>query len=312
MRAQWENEKKVILDIKAIKQEIEDAKYEIEEAERQYNLEKMATLKYGTLPDLERKLAVAQDNHEKSQEHRLLKEEVNEEEIAEVVSRWTGISVAKLVETEKEKLLKLGELLHRRVVGQEEAVTALSDAILFDEIEKAHPDVFNILLQILDDGRLTDNQGRTVDFKNTILIMTSNIGSKYLIDNIKPDGSITPEVKEFVKDEMKLHFRPEFLNRIDDIVVFTPLTEREIMFIIDLAMKRISDKLIDRGITITLTEKTKKFIAEDAYSPTYGARPVNRYLQKHIETELATKIIKGEIKDGENIVIDVKNDMLSF
>ena len=402
MRAQWENEKKVILNIKAIKQEIEDAKYEMEEAERQYDLEKMAKLKYGTLPELERKLASAQDYHEKNREHRLLKEEVNEEEIAEVVSRWTGIPVTKLVETEKEKLLKLGELLHRRVVGQDEAVTALSDAILraraglkdisrpvgsfvflgptgvgktelakalsealfdseknmiridmseymekhsvsrlvgappgyvgydeggqlteavrrkpysvilFDEIEKAHPDVFNILLQILDDGRLTDNQGRTVDFKNTILIMTSNIGSKYLIENIKPDGSITQEVKEHVADEMKLHFRPEFINRIDDIVVFTPLTEKQIMIIIDLAMKRISDKLVDRGIMVTLTEKTKRFIAKEAYSPTYGARPVNRYLQKYIETEIATKIIKGEIKDGETIVIDIKNDAISF
>jgi len=402
MRAQWENEKKVIQDIKMAKQEIEDVRHAMEEAERQYDLEKLAQLKYGTLPDLEKKLEEAKEYHERTKDKRLLKEEVSEEEIAEVVSKWTGIPVAKLVESEKEKLLHLGEVLHRRVVGQDEAVVALSDAILraragikdisrpvgsfvflgptgvgktelakalsealfdseknmiridmseymekhsvsrlvgappgyvgydeggqlteavrrkpysvilFDEIEKAHPDVFNILLQILDDGRLTDNQGRTVDFKNTILIMTSNIGSSYLIENIKPDGTISDEAREHVSNEMKLYFRPEFINRIDDIVVFSPLTEQQIIKIIDIAMERMSSKLSDRGITVSLTEATKKFIARDAYSPTYGARPVNRYLQKYIETEIATKIIKGEIKDGETITVDIKGDMLVF
>ncbi len=402
MRAQWESEKKVITDIKTTKQEIEDVKHAMDEAEREYDLEKMAQLKYGTLPELEKKLEEAKEHHEQSKEKHLLKEEVSEEEIAQVVSKWTGIPISKLVESEKQKLLELGDVLHERVIGQDEAVIALSEAILraragikdisrpvgsfiflgptgvgktelakalsealfdseknmiridmseymekhsvsrlvgappgyvgydeggqlteavrrkpysvilFDEIEKAHPDVFNILLQILDDGRLTDNQGRTVDFKNTILIMTSNIGSSYLIDNIKSDGTISDGVKEHVKDEMKLYFRPEFLNRIDDIVVFTPLTELQIIKIIDLSMKRMSDKLADRGITVRLTENTKKFIAADAYSPTYGARPVNRYLQKYIETEIASKIIKGEIKDGETITVDIKGDELVF
>jgi len=402
MRAQWESEKKAIQDIKNTKQEIEAVKYEMEDAERQYDLEKLAQLKYGKLPALEKKLEEAREYYDNTKDSRLLKEEVTEEEIAEVVSKWTNIPVAKLVESEREKLLHLGEVLHRRVVGQDEAVVALSDAILraragikdmnrpvgsfvflgptgvgktelakalsealfdseknmiridmseymekhsvsrlvgappgyvgydeggqlteavrrrpysvilFDEIEKAHPDVFNILLQILDDGRLTDNQGRTVDFKNTILIMTSNIGSGYLIENIKSDGTISDEAKEHVRDEMKLYFRPEFINRIDDIVVFSPLTEQQIMKIIDIAMGRINEKLSDRGITIRLTDATKKFIADDAYSPTYGARPVNRYLQKYIETEIAAKIIKGEIKDGETITVDIKGDSIVF
>ncbi len=397
MRAQWENEKKFITDLKASKQKIEDVKLQIEEAERKYDLEKLAQLKYGILPELEKKLQADMELKEESKEKRLLKEEVTEEEIAEVVSKWTGIPVSRLMEAEKEKLLRLGEVLHQRVIGQDEAVTAVAEAvlraraglkalnkpigsfiflgptgvgktelakalsealfdteknmiridmseymekhavsrligappgyvgydeggqlteavrrrpysvILFDEIEKAHPDVFNILLQLLDDGRLTDNQGRTVDFKNTIVIMTSNIGSHYLIDNISQDGVITEEVKETVENELKRHFRPEFLNRIDDIVIFSPLTEEQIMKIIDISMADIQEKLKERNITVKLTESTKKYIARESYSPAYGARPVKRYLQKHIETEIASKIIKGEVKDGEEITIDINN-----
>lgn len=402
MRAQWENEKKAITDLKGTKQQIEEIKLQIEDAERKYDLELLAKLKYGTLPELEKKLDSEMERNEEAKEKRLLKEEVTEEEIAEVVSKWTGIPVSRLVEAEKEKLLRLGEVLHQRVIGQDDAVVAVSEAvlraraglkdvnrpigsfiflgptgvgktelakalsealfdteknmiridmseymekhsvsrlvgappgyvgydeggqlteavrrrpysvILFDEIEKAHPDVFHILLQLLDDGRLTDNQGRTVDFKNTIVIMTSNIGSPYLIENISTDGTISEEVKEMVENEMKRHFRPEFLNRIDDVVVFSPLTEAQIMKIIDISMVHILEKLRDRNITVTLTDSTKRYIADEAYSPIYGARPVKRYLQKHIETEIAAKIIKGEVHDGENITIDIKNDSLSF
>ncbi|NLT47787.1 MAG: ATP-dependent chaperone ClpB [Clostridiales bacterium] len=400
MRAQWETEKRAITGQKATKQQIEEIRHEIEEAERRYDLEKLAELKYGTLPALEKKLQEETASIDAAKENRLLKEEVTEEEIAQVVSKWTGIPVSRLVESEREKLLKLPELLHKRVIGQEEAVNAVAQAvlraraglkdanrpvgsfiflgptgvgktelakalsealfdseknmiridmseymekhsvsrmvgappgyvgydeggqlteairrrpysvILFDEIEKAHPDVFNILLQLLDDGRLTDNQGRTVDFKHCIVIMTSNIGSPYLIDNIGPDGTISEEVKEMVEEEMKRHFRPEFINRIDDIVVFSPLTEGQIMKIIDLSMEDIRKRLQDRDIHVALTDATKRFIAAEAYSPTFGARPVKRYLQKHIETEIAAKIIRGEVKDGETITIDMKENKM--
>jgi ATP-dependent Clp protease ATP-binding subunit ClpB len=400
MRAQWESEKQAITGQKATKQQIEEVRHEIEEAERRYDLEKLAELKYGTLPALEKKLQEETAKIDQAKEGRLLKEEVTEEEIAEVVSKWTGIPVSRLVESEKEKLLRLPEVLHKRVIGQEEAVNAVSEAvlraraglkdinrpigsfiflgptgvgktelakalsealfdseksmiridmseymekhsvsrmvgappgyvgydeggqlteavrrkpysvILFDEIEKAHPDVFNILLQLLDDGRLTDNQGRTVDFKNCIVIMTSNIGSAYLVENIGQDGTIPYEVKDRVEEEMKRHFRPEFINRIDDIVLFSPLTEDQIIKIIDLAMEDIQKRLADRRIHVALTDSTKKFIAEEAYSPAFGARPVKRYLQKHIETEIAAKIIRGEVKDGETITIDIKENKM--
>ena len=400
MRAQWETEKQAITGQKATKQQIEEARHEIEEAERRYDLEKLAELKYGTLPALERKLIEETAEIDEAKENRLLKEEVTEEEIAEVVSKWTGIPVSRLVESEREKLLRLPELLHKRVIGQEDAVNAVSEAvlraraglkdinrpigsfiflgptgvgktelakalsealfdseknmiridmseymekhsvsrmvgappgyvgydeggqlteavrrkpysvILFDEIEKAHPDVFNILLQLLDDGRLTDNQGRTVDFKNCIVIMTSNIGSPYLLEHIERDGTISEEVKEVVEEEMKRHFRPEFINRIDDIVIFSPLTEEQIKKIIDLSMEDIKKRLADRNISLVLTESTKSFIAAEAYSPAFGARPVKRYLQKHIETEIAAKIIRGEVKDGETITIDMKENKM--
>lgn len=402
MRMQWESEKKTIAESKGTKQEIEDVKHQIEDAERNYDLEKLAELKYGKLPELQKKLREEQEAASSVKENRLLKEEVGEEEIAEAISNWTGIPVSKLVETEREKLLKLPMILHRRVIGQEEGIKAVSEAvlraraglkdekkpigsfiflgptgvgktelakalsealfdseknmiridmseymekhsvsrligappgyvgydeggqlteavrrrpysvILFDEIEKAHPDVFNILLQLLDDGRLTDNQGRTVDFKNTIVIMTSNIGSGYMTDHIREDGTVSGGVKEHVVDDMKTHFRPEFINRIDDIVVFSPLTEEEIGKIVDISMKEIEERLARRNIKLDLTDASKKLIAKEAYSPIYGARPVKRYLQRNIETRIAEGIIRGDIIDGQTVTIDAKNDQQEF
>ena len=401
MRAQWEKEKAAITESKSTKKEIEDVRHQMEEAERNYDLETLAKLKYGVLPDLERKLEQETDENS-SNGDRLLKEEVGEEEIAEVVSQWTGIPVSKLVESEREKLLKLAEILHKRVIGQDEGVQAVSESILraraglkdehrpigsfiflgptgvgktelakalsealfdseknmvridmseymekhnvsrlvgappgyvgydeggqlteavrrkpysvilFDEIEKAHPDVFNVLLQLLDDGRLTDNQGRTVDFKNTIVIMTSNIGSAELIENIDSEGHIDDEVKERVKDELSGFFRPEFLNRVDDIVVFSPLTKDQIGEIIVLSMKDLVNRLKERDITLELSDKAKEFIADEAYDPNYGARPVKRYIQKNIETELAAALIKGDVVDGDNVIIEVGDRGLEF
>lgn len=402
MRAQWEGEKQAIVQAKAIKQQVEDVKHQIEEAERNYDLEKLAELKYGTLPDLEKKLEIEKEKTEQAKDSRLLKEEVGEAEIAEVISAWTGIPVAKLVESEREKLLKLPDILHKRVIGQEEGVKGVAEAvlraraglkdmhrpigsfiflgptgvgktelakalsealfdseknmiridmseymekhsvsrlvgappgyvgydeggqlteairrkpysvILFDEIEKAHPDVFNILLQLLDDGRLTDNQGRTVDFKNTIVIMTSNIGSNYLIDGINEDGTVSEEVKKQVEDETKKYFRPEFLNRIDDIVVFSPLTENQIEGIIELSMKDIERRLEERDINLRMTPEARTFIGHEAYDPAYGARPVKRYLQRSVETQLAGEIIKGNIVDGDKVVLDTDGEKLTF
>lgn len=404
MRAQWENEKKAISEVKGTKQQIEEVKHQMEEAERNYDLEKLAQLKYGTLPELEKKLEEEKQKADSVDggEARLLKEEVNEEEIAEVISSWTGIPVSKLVETEREKLLKLPEILHQRVIGQDEAVTAVSEAILraraglkdenrpigsfiflgptgvgktelakalseslfdternmiridmseymekhsvsrlvgappgyvgydeggqlteavrrkpysvvlFDEIEKAHPDVFNILLQLLDDGRLTDNQGRTVDFKNTIIIMTSNIGSSELIENMNQEGNIPEEVKERVTGELKNYFRPEFLNRVDDIIVFSALTLEQVKKIIDLAFKAIANRLADRDMTLTMTDAAKELIAKESYDPQYGARPIKRYLQKHVENELASMIIRGDLVDGGSVTIDSDGETLLF
>ncbi len=404
MRAQWENEKKAISEVKGTKQQIEEVKRQMEEAERNYDLEKLAQLKYGTLPELEKKLEEEKQKADSVDggEARLLKEEVNEEEIAEVISSWTGIPVSKLVETEREKLLKLPEILHQRVIGQDEAVTAVSEAILraraglkdenrpigsfiflgptgvgktelakalseslfdternmiridmseymekhsvsrlvgappgyvgydeggqlteavrrkpysvvlFDEIEKAHPDVFNILLQLLDDGRLTDNQGRTVDFKNTIIIMTSNIGSSELIENMNQEGNIPEEVKERVTGELKNYFRPEFLNRVDDIIVFSALTLEQVKKIIDLAFKAIANRLADRDMTLTMTDAAKELIAKESYNPQYGARPIKRYLQKHVENELASMIIRGDLVDGGKVTIDSDGKTLFF
>ena len=398
LRTQWETEKKKITDSKQTKQDIEELKHRIEEAERAYDLETLAKLKYGELPALEKKLEEEKQALADKSEDRLLKEEVDVEEIAEVVSQWTGIPVSKLVESEREKLLKLPEILHKRVIGQDEAVVAVSDAILraraglkdenrpigsfifmgptgvgktelakalsealfdteknmiridmseymekhsvsrlvgappgyvgydeggqlteavrrrpysvilFDEIEKAHPDVFNILLQLLDDGRLTDNQGRTVDFKNTIIILTSNIGSRELIDRIEEGSQISEDVKEDVISKLHSFFRPEFINRIDDTIVFTPLNKDQIGRIIEIALVSIQKRLSERNIKLILSEAGKDYICDNAYSPEFGARPVKRFMQKYVETKLAEALIKGEISDGNTVEITSKGE----
>lgn len=402
LMAQWNNEKEAITKVKETKEKIEEIRHQMDEAERNYDLETLAKLKYGSLPELEEKLEEQKKEAEKAEEARLLKEEVGEEEIAEVVSNWTGIPVAKLVESEKEKLIRLPEILHKRVIGQDEGIEAVSQAILraraglknenrpigsfiflgptgvgktelakalsetlfdsernmiridmseymekhsvsrlvgappgyvgydeggqlteavrrkpysvilFDEIEKAHPDVFNILLQLLDDGRLTDNQGRTVDFKNTLIIMTSNIGSFDLIDNIKEDGSISDEVKEKVENQLKAHFRPEFLNRVDDIVIFSPLTKAQIEGIIELTANDLGRRLADRNIKLKIDDAGKDFIADKAYDPAYGARPIKRYLQKNIETHIAAMIIQGQLGEGDTVRVTAGDNQLDY
>ncbi|MDX9916780.1 MAG: ATP-dependent chaperone ClpB [Gudongella sp.] len=399
LKAQWEDEKKEISAEKDIKEEIDRVKREIEDAERRYDLEKLSQLRYGTFVELENKLKEVQEK-DKGQT-RMLKEEVTEEEIAEVVAKWTGIPTTKLLATEREKLLSLGDILHQRVIGQDEAVDSVVDAVLraraglkdinrpvgsfiflgptgvgktelaraltqslfddeknmiridmseymekhsvsrlvgappgyvgydeggqlteavrrrpysvvlFDEIEKAHPDVFNILLQVLDDGRLTDNQGRTVDFKNAVIIMTSNIGSSYLLEGVTDKGEIDPSVRETVMSEMRRTFRPEFLNRVDEIVLFKPLQKDEIYQIIDLQLKEIEGRLKDRAIKIDVTGAAKEYILYKSYSAQYGARPVKRFLQKELETRISRLIIQGEVKDGDNIHIDVKDGALT-
>ncbi|MDD6919974.1 MAG: ATP-dependent chaperone ClpB [Eubacteriales bacterium] len=393
LRARWENEKKVISRVSEIKQEIDEIKHQISEAERMYDLEKLAQLKYGLLPSKAKELDEARKAVEEANENRMLKEEVTEEEIADIVSKWTGIPVSKLVESEKNKLLHLQEILTRRVIGQEDGVEAVSKAIiraraglkdmrrpigsfifmgptgvgktelakalsealfdteknmiridmseymekhsvsrligappgyvgydeggqlteavrrrpysviLLDEIEKAHPDVFNILLQLLDDGILTDNQGRTVDFKNTIIIMTSNIGSNKLIDGIGSDSVISDEVKQSVQENLKLHFRPEFLNRVDEIVVFNPLSKENIKDIIEILAKDLKARLEDKEIKLIIEESAKNLIVDEAYEPEFGARPIKRYLQRYVETRIAEMIIEGKAYAGKTIVV---------
>lgn len=400
MKAQWEMEKENIKREKELKSQIEEVKREIEEAERTYDLDKLAILKHGKLPELQKSLEEAK-HRKKTSENALLKEEVTEEEIAEIVSRWTGIPVTKLVENEKDKLLNLEGILHRRVIGQDEAVTAVSNAvlrarsglkdprkpigsfiflgptgvgktelakalsealfdseenvvridmseymekhavarligappgyvgyeeggqlteavrrkpycvILFDEIEKAHPEVFNVLLQLLDDGRLTDSQGRTVDFKNTVVIMTSNIGSQHLLSGIKNNSEIDENTRNVVMGELNRHFKPEFLNRVDEIVMFKPLRMEEIIKIIDLVLMDIQKRLSDRRIKLNVSDAAKQYMAENAYDPVFGARPIKRYVQKHIETVIAKKIIAGEIIEDADIDIDVEEDKLT-
>ena len=381
-KAQWESEKSALVKEKELKQQIEETKRLIEEAERRYDLDELAVLKHGRLPELERQLQAEKEKQKATGKKRLLKEEVTEEEIAEIVSRWTGIPVTKLVESERDKLLNLGEILHRRVVGQDEAVEAVAGAvlrarsglkdprrpigsfifigptgvgktelaralsealfdseenmvridmseyqekhsvarligappgyvgyeeggqlteavrrkpycvILFDEIEKAHPEVFNTLLQLLDDGRLTDSKGRTVNFKDTVVIMTSNLGSSYLLDGIRSGRADDDEMRELVMSELRRSFRPEFLNRIDEIVMFRPLGRDEIIKIIDLQLADINRRLADRQIRLRITDAAKEHIADTTYVPEYGARPVKRFLQKQLETELGRMIIK--------------------
>ena len=402
MHAQWDNEKQDILAVKDLKARIEDVRLEMDDAERQYDLDKLAKLKYGTLPALEKELEEKKAAAAAAEEERLLKEEVTEEEIAQVISSWTGIPVSKLVETERDKLLRLPDILHKRVIGQDEGVQAVSEAILraraglndenrpigsfiflgptgvgktelakalsealfdternmiridmseymekhsvsrlvgappgyvgydeggqlteavrrkpysvvlFDEIEKAHPDVFNILLQLLDDGRLTDNQGRTVDFKNTIIIMTSNVGSQDLIDNMDEDGNVPPEVEAAAEGQLRNYFRPEFLNRIDDIITFTPLTREQMKGIIELQMNGLRTRLASKDITLEVTDAALDYIAGEAYEPQYGARPVKRYLSKYVETEIASGIIKGSIVEGQSLVIDSDGEKLIY
>ncbi|ANW99316.1 ATP-dependent chaperone ClpB [Thermoclostridium stercorarium subsp. thermolacticum DSM 2910] len=396
MKAQWEMEKSYIKREKELKEEIEKVKHEIENAERVYDLETLAKLRYGRLPELEKEMEECKKRLN-SLGTQLLKEEVTEQEIAEIVAKWTGIPVAKLVEEEKQKLLNLENILKKRVIGQDEAVKAVSDAvlraraglkdlnrpigsfiflgptgvgktqlaktlavalfdseenliridmseymekhsvakligappgyvgyeeggqlteavrrkpysvILFDEIEKAHPDVFNLLLQLLDDGRLTDSQGRTVNFKNAVIIMTSNIGSDILLESITENGEISETVRNMVMDSLKNYFRPEFLNRVDDIVLFKPLGRKEIYGIIDLILNELRERLKDRNIKLEITDEAKEVILDRAYSPSYGARPLRRFIQKVIETDLGRRIIAGEIHEGSVATIDADN-----
>ena len=398
MRVQWENEKRELDGVRILRERIEQTRREIEEAERQYDLNRAAELKHGILPDLERQLKTAEDSQ--TMDNRLLREEVTEEEIAETASRWTGIPVTRLVEGEREKLLRLDDILHERVVGQDEAVSLVADAviraragikdprrpigsfiflgpsgvgktelartlsealfdsedsvvridmseymekhavsrligappgyigydeggqlteavrrkpysvILFDEIEKAHGDVFNVLLQLLDDGRLTDAQGHVVDFKNTVVIMTSNIGSQYLLEGVTDDGEIRESARDAVMAELRQQFRPEFLNRIDDVVLFKPLLLSEIAKIVDLLIVDLRNRLSDRQIGLTLTEDAKGFIARKGFDPVFGARPLKRFLQHELETRIGRALISGDISDGAQIEVDVVGDEL--
>ena len=399
-KAQWENEKKSVEKVQKLREEIETVKNEIKTAQQNYDLEKAAELQYGKLPQLEKQLE-AEEEEVKNRDLSLVHENVSEEEIARIISRWTGIPVAKLTESERNKTLHLDEELHKRVIGQDEGVTKVTEAIirskagikdptkpigsflflgptgvgktelakalaaslfddesnmvrldmseymekysvsrligappgyvgydeggqlteavrrkpysvvLFDEVEKAHPDVFNVLLQVLDDGRITDSQGRTVDFKNTIIIMTSNLGSAHLLEGIDDNGDINPECEEAVMNELRGHFRPEFLNRLDEIIMFKPLTKGNIGNIINLLITDLNKRLSDREITVELTDAAKQYIVDNGYDPVYGARPLKRFLQKHVETLSAKLILADEVREGDTILIDVEGDHLT-
>ena len=401
MKAQWESEKEAIKRVQALREEIEKVRRDVQVAERQYDLNRAAELRHGKLPELERRLREEEERLASKQGgNRLLREEVTEEEIAEIVSRWTGIPVTRLVEGEREKLLRLDEVLHRRVIGQDEAVKLVADAvirarsgikdprrpigsfiflgptgvgktelgktlaealfdsednvvridmseyqerhtvsrligappgyvgyeeggqlteavrrkpysvILFDEIEKAHQDVFNVLLQILDDGRLTDAQGRTVDFKNTVIIMTSNIGSPYLLEGVTDTGEIKESARKKVMQELRREFRPEFLNRVDDIVLFKPLTLQEVKEIVGLLMQDLGRRLKERRIKLEISDSAQEFIARAGYDPVYGARPLKRYMQHELETRIGRSLIAGAVPDGSTIHVDVQDDQL--
>ena len=403
LKARWEAEKQVIDNLGKIKDDIAHVNVEIQQAERDYDLSKAAELKYGKLTDLQRQLEIAEVNLEeaKTSGRSLLRQEVTEEDIAEIISKWSGIPVSKLVESEKEKLLQLEDVLHDRVVGQEEAVTAIADAIqrsragladpnrpiasfiflgptgvgktelakalaaylfdteesmvridmseymekhsvsrlvgappgyvgyeeggqlteavrrrpyaviLFDEIEKAHPDVFNIMLQILDDGRVTDSQGRTVDFKNSIIIMTSNVGSQFILD-IAGDDSKYEEMRDRVMESMRSSFRPEFLNRIDEIVIFHALRREQLRRIVKLQVQRLEKRLDERRMSLKLADAALDFIAEVGYDPVYGARPLKRIIQRQLETQIAKSILRGDFADGDTIFVDIENERLAF
>ncbi|MDY3909361.1 MAG: ATP-dependent chaperone ClpB [Eubacterium sp.] len=400
-KAKWDNEKSAVERVQDLKAQLEETNREIEMAEQNYNLEKAAELKYSKLPELQKQISVAEEamaNKEASMVH----ESVSEEEIARIISRWTGIPVAKLTESERNKTLHLDDELHKRVIGQDDGVTKVTEAIirsragikdpskpigsflflgptgvgktelakslaeclfdneanmvridmseymekysvsrligappgyvgyeeggqlteavrrkpysvvLFDEIEKAHPDVFNVLLQVLDDGRVTDSQGRTVDFKNTILIMTSNLGAEYLLDGIDENGNISQESEDSVMNLLRTSFRPEFLNRLDEIIMFKPLSRQDISGIIDLLVEDVNKRIADKEISLTLTEKAREYITEKAYDPAYGARPLKRYLQKNVETLLAKKILADKVHMGDVLTLDVAEDGLMF
>jgi ATP-dependent Clp protease ATP-binding subunit ClpB len=396
MRLQWEKEKGDIESLQEVRERLEKARRDLEEAEGAYNLEKAAELRHGQIPQLEKELASLEKQMSEREEHSLLREEVTEEEIAEIVGRWTGIPVVKLVEGEREKLLRLESILEERVVGQNEAIELVTDAvlraragvkdpskpigsfiflgptgvgktelakalaqslfdsedqmvridmseymekhavsrligappgyvgyeeggqlteavrrkpysvILLDEIEKAHPEVFNVLLQMLDDGRITDSRGKTVDFKNTVIIMTSNIGSHYLLEGLE-DGKLTESARGSVMNELQAHFRPEFLNRIDETILFKPLTVHEITGIVDKMLKELGERLQNRQISVELTDEAKKYVAKEGFDPVYGARPLKRFIQKNIETKIAREMIKGTIQDNDHIVLDMQD-----
>ncbi len=398
-KAQWDNEKNSVGKLQKLREEIEDVNNQIEIATRDGDWDKAAELSYGRLPKMKQELEELEKTAE-NKERKLLHESVDEDEIAKIISRWTGIPVSKLTEGEKAKTLHLGDELHKRVIGQDEGVKLVSEAImrsragikdpskpigsflflgptgvgktelakslaqalfddesnmvrldmseymekysvsrligappgyvgyeeggqlteavrrkpysvvLFDEVEKAHPDVFNILLQVLDDGRITDSLGRTVDFKNTILIMTSNIGAQYLLDGIDENGNISPEAEEEVMEDLRAHFRPEFLNRLDETIMFKPLTKDNIGSIVDLLVKDLNKRLSDRELSVEITDKAKEFITNEGYDPVYGARPLKRYIQKYVETEAAKLILGGDIGEGDVIVIDYADGAL--
>ena len=402
MKAKWDNEKQAISEVQKLREQIESINAEIEQAERNYDLNKVAELRYGKLPELQKDLKEKEEIIEKSKEDGLLRNKVTEEEIAKIVSKWTGIPVTKLMEGEKEKILHLPEILHKRVIGQDEAVEKVSDAImrsragisdpkrpigsfmflgptgvgktelakslaealfddehnmvridmseymekysvsrligappgyvgyeeggqlteavrrkpysviLFDEIEKAHPDVFNILLQVLDDGRITDSQGRTVDFKNTIIILTSNLGSEYILEGIQEKGEISEDAKQKVRELLKHSFRPEFLNRLDEIIFYKPLQKAQISKILDLLIKDLENRLEDKHIKLDLTESAKDYLIDNGYDEVYGARPLKRFVQKKLETLIAKKILMGEILPRTTVKIDCENGELKI
>ena len=399
-KAQWDNEKHSVENLSVLREKIENMNKEIEKAQRSYDLNKAAELQYGELPKLQKQLEIEEEKV-KSKDLSLVHDRVTDEEIARIISRWTGIPVAKLTEGERTKILHLDDELHKRVIGQEDGVRKVTDAIirskagikdptkpigsflflgptgvgktelakalaasmfddeqnmvridmseymekysvsrligappgyvgyeeggqlteavrrkpysvvLFDEIEKAHPDVFNVLLQVLDDGRITDSQGRTVDFKNTILIMTSNIGSSYLLDGIEPDGSIRQESQDLVMNDLRAHFRPEFLNRLDEMILFKPLTKENIGNIVDLMMADLNRRLADQEIRLELTDEAKSYIIDGGYDPVYGARPLKRFLQKNVETLAARMILSGNVQTEDTIVIGLKDGKLA-
>jgi ATP-dependent Clp protease ATP-binding subunit ClpB len=400
MRAQWEAERQAIRRVQELRQELEQVRREADEAERAYDLNRAAELRYGSLAELERRLQAEEEQLGRFGDRRLLREVVTEEEIAEIVSAWTGIPVSRLQEGEREKLLRLDEILHQRVVGQDEAVRLVADAIirarsgikdprrpigsfiflgptgvgktelartlaaalfdtdenmvrldmseyqerhtvsrmlgappgyvgyeeggqlteavrrkpysvvLFDEIEKAHPDVFNTLLQVLDDGRITDAQGRTVDFRNTVLIMTSNIGSEYLLEGVTPEGELKPEARDAVMSELRRHFRPEFLNRVDDVVLFKPLTLPQIERIVELQFDELRRRLADRRMTLELTEDARRLIAAQGFDPVYGARPLRRFISHEVETRIGRALLGGDVRDGASVRVDAKGEEL--